>query len=144
MHNWLASFLFIHSFFLFLKFFFHDNINISPFFFFVLDRVLLLWLDTMTKATFIRTTFNCDFLTKSKFHLLSSRWEHGSIQGRMVLEDPRVPQLQLKGGKRRLPSRLLAWGSWSWRPQWHTYYNRATPSNSTIPWTNHIQTITTF
>ena len=43
---------------------------------------LLLWTGTMTKITLRRTTFNWGWFTGSEV-LLSSRWEHGSIQAGM-------------------------------------------------------------
>jgi hypothetical protein len=49
-----------------------------------LVRGLLLWTDTITKATLIRTTFNWGWLTVQRISPLSSRWEHSSIQTGMV------------------------------------------------------------
>jgi hypothetical protein len=60
----------------------------------------------------------------------------------MVLEELRVLHLHLKAARRRLASRQLEWGSYSLYPQWHTYSNRAMPSNSATPLAKHIQTIT--
>jgi hypothetical protein len=94
----------------------------------------------MTKATLIRTTFNWVWLTGQKFNPLSSRQEHGSVQAGMVQEELRVLHLRLKaarmGDLKPIPTvtHLLQQG--------HTYSNRATPSNSATPWTEHIQTMT--
>ena len=59
----------------------------------------------MVKATLIRTTFNWGWLTGSEGPPLSSRWEHGSIQADMGLEELRVPPLVPKAAKRILASR---------------------------------------
>ena len=53
-----------------------------------------------------------------------------------------ILHLHLKATSRILTSRQLGWGSYSPHPQWHTYSNRATPSDSVSPWAEHIQTIT--
>jgi hypothetical protein len=59
----------------------------------------------ITKATLIRTTFNCGWLTCSRFSPLSSMGEHGSIQAGMVQEKLRVLLLHLKAARRRLDSK---------------------------------------
>jgi len=79
----------------------------STFFIVVLVRVLLLWTDTMNKATFIRTTFNC----VQGFIPLLSRCEHGSsVQAGFVQAELRVLHLHLKAASRILASRQLGWG----------------------------------
>jgi hypothetical protein len=65
----------------------------------------------------------------------------------MVQEELRDLRLHLKAASRILASRQQGWGSQSPQSQWQifsnkVYYNRATPSNSTIPWAEHVQTIT--
>jgi hypothetical protein len=69
---------------------------------FVLVRVSLLRTDTMTKATLIRTAFNCSQV--QRFSPLSSRWEHGSIQAGMVQEELRVLHLHLQAARGILTS----------------------------------------
>jgi hypothetical protein len=64
----------------------------------------------MTKATFIRTTFNLGWLTGSEFQSSSSWWEHGSIQAGIVLEELRVLCFAPKAN-RRLASRQVRQGS---------------------------------
>jgi hypothetical protein len=106
----------------------------------VLVRVLLLWTDTMTKATIIRTTFNWGWLTGSKVQSISITvgvWQHparhgaGGAESSISLSESRI-----------LASRQLEWRSQSPYPQWHTKSNKATPSNSASPQVKHIQTIT--
>ena len=101
----------------------------------VLIRAFLLWTDTMTKATLIRTNFTCGWITG-----LSSRQEHGMVQAGMVQEEMRVLHLHLKAARRTLVSRQLVQRYQSPHPLWQTYSNRATPPNAT-PWAKHIQTI---
>jgi hypothetical protein len=67
-------------------------------------RVLLLWIDTMTKATLTRTTFNW-ILQVQRFSPLSSLWEHSSIQAGIVQEELRVLHLHLQVASRILSSR---------------------------------------
>jgi hypothetical protein len=43
----------------------------------VLVRVLLLWTDTVTKATLIRTTFNWGWLRGSEVQTIIIKAEHG-------------------------------------------------------------------
>jgi hypothetical protein len=50
----------------------------------VLVRVLLLWTDTMTKATLIRTTFNWGWLTASEVQSIiikAGAWQHPGRHG---------------------------------------------------------------
>jgi hypothetical protein len=72
----------------------------------VLVRVLLLWTDTMTKASLIKPTFNWGWLTGSEVQL-SSRWEYGSIQAVMAQAELRVLHLHPKAASGRLTSRQL-------------------------------------
>ena len=74
-------------------------------------RFLLLWTDTMTTATLIRTTLIGAGLQVQRFSPLSSRQEHGSIQAGMAQEELRVLHLNLKAARRTLTSRQLGWGS---------------------------------
>jgi hypothetical protein len=60
----------------------------------------------------------------------------------MVQEELRVLHLYLKAASRIPTSRQLGWGFYSSPPQWHSYFNGATPSNSATSWAEHIQTIT--
>jgi hypothetical protein len=61
----------------------------------------------MTKVTLIRITFNWAGLQVQRFSLLSSRWEHDSIQTGMVQEELRILHLLLKAARRRLASKEL-------------------------------------
>jgi hypothetical protein len=70
----------------------------------VLARVLLLWIDTMTKATLKMTLIGAG-LQVQRFSLLSSRLEHDSIQAGMVQKELRFPHLHLKTASRTLASR---------------------------------------
>ena len=66
----------------------------------VLVRVLLLWTDTMTKATLIRTTFNWGCLIGSEVQSIII----------MVQKELRVLHLHLKAARRILTSTQLGWG----------------------------------
>jgi hypothetical protein len=46
-------------------------------------------------------------LQVQRFSPLSSRWEHGSIQAGMGLEELRVPPLVLKAARRLAPRQLV-------------------------------------
>jgi hypothetical protein len=50
-------------------------------------------------------------LQVQRFSPVSSRWEHGSIQAGMGLEELRVPPLVLKAARRSLASWQLGRGS---------------------------------
>ena len=82
-----------------------------------------------------------------RFSLLSSRWEHGSIQAGMGQEELRVLHLHLKTASRILTFRKLGEGlkahTYVTQPlkQGHTHSNTVT-SNSATSWAEHIQTIT--
>jgi hypothetical protein len=108
----------------------------------VLVRVLLLWTDTITKATLIRTTFNWGCLQVQRFIPVSSRWEYGSIQAGMVQEKLRVVHLHLKAASRILASRQLGWGF-----EAQTHNDTPTPTGPhllIVPlplWAEHIQDI---
>jgi hypothetical protein len=65
----------------------------------VLVRVLLLWTDTTTKATLIRTTVSWGWLTGSEVQFIIIK-EHGSIQADMVQEELRILHLHLKAASR--------------------------------------------
>jgi hypothetical protein len=108
----------------------------------VLVRVLLLCTDTLTKASLIRTAFNRGWITGLEVPssmIKAGAWQH---PGRCGAGGARVLHLHLKAARRILASRQLGWGPLSPCPQWHTYSNRATPSNNAIPWAEHIQTAT--
>jgi hypothetical protein len=93
----------------------------------------------MTNAT-LRQHFIGASLQVQRFCSLLSRWEHGSIQADMGLEELRVPSLVLKVA-RRLASRQLR----VLNPTptvTNTYSNKATPPNSATLWAKHRQTIT--
>jgi len=82
----------------------------------VFFRVLLLCRDTMTKASFIRTTFNWGWLTGlqvQRFCPLSSRREHTSIRAGTVQEELRVLHVHLEATRRRLTPTWLDEGSQS-------------------------------
>ena len=87
-------------------------------------------------------------LQVQRFSPLSSRQEHGSIQVGVVQEEWRVKHLPLKAASRRLTSRQLGWGSYTYTHSehllqpGHTYSNKATPPNGATPWSKNIQTIT--
>jgi len=101
----------------------------------------------MTQATLIRITFNLGlaYRFRGSVHYHQGR-KHGSIQAGIALEERRVLHLVLKGNKR------LSWvarrrvskptPSVTHFLHGHTYSNKATPPNSTIPWAKHIQTTT--
>ena len=92
----------------------------------VLVRVLLLWRDTMTKASLIKKQhlIGAGFQVQ-RFSPLSSRWEHGSIQAGMVQEELRVLCLHPKAASGRLTSRQLGWGSYT-----HTHSDTPIPTRS--------------
>ena len=76
---------------------------------YVLLTVLLLWTETMAKATLTRTTFNWGWLTG--LEVQSIIWqEHGSIQAGMVQKELRVLHLHLKAASRILTARQLGLG----------------------------------
>ena len=58
--------------------------------------------DTMTKATLIRTTFNWAGLQVQRFSPLSSKWEHGSAQAGMAQDKFSVLHVVLEANRRRL------------------------------------------
>jgi hypothetical protein len=60
----------------------------------------------------------------------------------MVQEELRILHLHLKAASRILTSRQVGWGSYRPHPQWHSYSNRVTPSNSATSWAKHKQAIT--
>jgi hypothetical protein len=63
----------------------------------------------MTKATFIRTTFNWGWLTGSEVQsiiIMAGVWQHPGRHG-MVQEDLRVLRLHLKAARGKLASRQL-------------------------------------
>jgi hypothetical protein len=64
----------------------------------------------MSKASLIKDNIGAG-LQVQRFSLLSSRWEHGSIQAGMVQAELRVQHLYLKAASGRLASRQLDWGS---------------------------------
>ena len=98
-----------------------------------LVRVLLLWTNTVTKATLIKTTFNWGWLTSSEFSPLSFMWEHSSIQVGMVQELLRELHLHLKAASRILGSRQLGWECLSPHPQRQIYFNKGTPLIIPLP-----------
>ena len=108
----------------------------------VIVMVFLLWTDTITKATLIRTTLNWGCLQVQRFSPSSSRWEQGSIQAGITQAELRVLHICLKAASWRLTSQTARIRVLSPPPQWHTYSNKATPSNIVTPWAKHTQTIT--
>jgi hypothetical protein len=56
----------------------------------------------MTRATVIRTTLSCGWLTGSEVQFIIIKMGHGSIQAGIVQEELRVPHLHLKAARRRL------------------------------------------
>ena len=120
------------------------NININPNS--VLVRVLLLWTDTVTKASLINKEHLIGAsLQFQRFSPLSSRWKHGSNQAGMAHAELRVLHLHPKTASGRLTSRELGWGSYAHTDSdtpGHTYSNKATPTNVATPWSKNIQTIT--
>ena len=108
----------------------------------ILFRVLLLWTDTMTKATLLRTAFNWGWLRGSEVQssiIEAGTWQHPGRHGTGRAESSTS---YLKAASRILTFRRFGWGSYSTHLQWHTNSNRTIPSNSATPWTEHIQTIT--
>jgi hypothetical protein len=99
----------------------------------ILIRVLLLWTDTMTKATPIRTIFNWGWLTGSEVQSIIIKagvWQHAGWAESSTSSSEGCEQntdFQAAGVKFLSPC-----------PQWHTYFNKATPSSNATPW----QTIT--
>ena len=77
-----------------------------------------------------------------RFSPLSSRQGLVSIREGMVQASLSVLYLHPKAASGRMVSRELGWGSSSPHPQWHTYSNRDTPSDTATPWAKHMQTIT--
>jgi hypothetical protein len=101
----------------------------------------------MTKASHKKQHLLGAGLQVQRFSLLSSRWEHGSIQAGMAQAESRVPWLHPKAASGRLTSRQL--GDLKLTPTvthllqpGHTYSNKATPPNGVTPWPKNIQTIT--
>ena len=76
-----------------------------------------------------------------RFSPLSSIQEHDSIQAGMVQEELKVLHLHPKEARNRL-RRQLGGVSPSPPPEWYTFSNKATPSNSATPWAKHMQTVT--
>jgi hypothetical protein len=75
---------------------------------FVLLRALPLCIDTMTKATVVRRTFNRGWLTGSEVQsIIIKVGEHGSIQAGMAQEELRVLHLHQKTASRILASTQL-------------------------------------
>jgi hypothetical protein len=100
----------------------------EQFFYFklVLVRVLLLWTDTITKASLIKNQHLIGAgLQVQRFSPLSSRWEHRSIQAVMAQEEMRVLHLHPKAASGRLTSRQLGWGSYT-----HTHNDTPIPTRS--------------
>jgi hypothetical protein len=89
------------------------------------------------------TTFNWSWLTGSEGQsiIIKSRNMAAGRQADIMLEQLRVLHLLPKSNRRLVPT-WLGWGSQSSRPQWHIFNNKATPPNSTTPWTKRIQTTT--
>ena len=114
----------------------------------VLDRVLQLWTDTMTKARLIKTTLNWGWLTGSEVQSIIIKvgtWQHSGRHGTGVAESS-TPSSKVcyhntcfKAARmtflKPIPTvtHLLQ--------QDHTYSNRTIPTNSATPWAKHIQTI---
>jgi hypothetical protein len=92
----------------------------------VLVRVLLLWTDTMTKASLIKKQHLIGAgLQVQRFSPLSSSWKHGSIQAGMAQEELRVQCLHPKAASGRLTSRQRGWGSYT-----HTHSDTPIPTRS--------------
>jgi hypothetical protein len=100
-------------------------LSISTYLLSVLVRVLLLWTDTMTKASLIKQHLIGAGLQVQRFSPLSWRWGHGSIQAGMEQEELRVLCLHPKAASGRLTSRQLGWGSYT-----HTYSETPIPTRS--------------
>ena len=114
----------------------------------VLDRVLQLWTDTMTKARLIKTALNWGWLTGSEVQPIIIKvgtWQHPDRHGTGVAESS-TPSSKVcyhntcfKAARmtflKPIPTvtHLLQ--------QDHTYSNRTIPTNSATPWAKHIQTI---
>jgi hypothetical protein len=93
----------------------------------ILVRVLLLWTDTVTKASLIKKKQHLigAGLQIQRFSPLPSRWERGSIQAGMAQEELRVLYLHPKATCGRLTSRQLGWESYA-----HTHSDTSTPTRS--------------
>jgi hypothetical protein len=105
----------------------------------VLVRVLLLWTDTMTKASLVKTTFNWGWLTGSEVQSIIIKmgtWQHTGRHG------AETESSTSSSGVLLLTPRQLGWEYLSPSPLWHTHSNKATPLNSATPWAAHIQTTT--
>ena len=77
----------------------------------VLDRPLLLWTDTMSKATLTKTTFNWGWLTGSEVQIIIIKAGARQHSGRHVQEELRVLHLHLKAAIRMRVYRQLGYGS---------------------------------
>jgi hypothetical protein len=95
-------------------------------------RVLLLWTDTMTNTSLWKTFNWVGLLQVQRFNSVSSSLD-GSIQVFMVQEKLRVLYFHLKAASRRTGFRWSRVRSYTPHPHWHTYSNRITPSNNSIP-----------
>jgi hypothetical protein len=84
----------------------------------VLVRILLLYRDTMTKATHKQHLIEAG-IQSQRFSPLSSTREHGSIQAGMVQEELRVLHLHLQGFIGSFQAARV--GVLSPRPQQHTH-----------------------
>ena len=96
-------------------------------------RILLLWIDTMAKATLIKDNIKLGlaYKVRGSVHYHLGR-KHGSIHAGMALEELRVLHLVPMVNRRRLASRKLG-GSFPSPPlQWHTSSNRVIPLISAI------------
>jgi hypothetical protein len=115
----------------------------------VLVRVLLLWIDTMTKATLTRTTFNWGWLTGSEVQsiiIVVGAWRHPGRHGTRGVESSTSSSegWEQNTGSQTARTRIL-------KPthtvthllqQDHTYSSRVILSNGATPWAEHIRNIT--
>jgi hypothetical protein len=87
-------------------------------------RVLLLWTDTMTKASLNKTTFNWGCLTDSEVQSIIIKVGAWQYPG-MAQVELRVLCLHPKAASGRLTSRQLGWGSYT-----HTHSDTPIPTRS--------------
>jgi hypothetical protein len=115
----------------------------------VLLRVLLLWTDTMTRATLTRTTFNWGWLTCSEVQSIiikAETWQHrgrhgtGGAESSTFSSEDCYQNTGFQAARMRVlkPTPTVT----HLLQQDHTYSNKATPPNSATLWAKRIPTIT--
>lgn len=106
-------------------------VNLLVFFSLCASGFPLLWRDTVTNATRIRTTLNCGWLTGSEVQsiIIKARtWQHPCRHGTGGAES----STSCSKGKQKTDSSTLGRASKP-TPQWHSSFNKVTPPNNSTP-----------